>query len=186
MSDTCRGLGKIAWGYVFLVFDFNLGSLNVLPNWAAYLFFFSSIGLLEEEQRDLSLLRPFCVLLGAAEVVDWLAVLFSGQSLLEQIFLLHILLLCVGIYFSFQLLTDLAQLAEAHCIRANSLRICRNLDAVLRVFYLLPLPWASGSSLTVIFLITLTAGRLLVYLLIICQLFLLRKALINEEISHAE
>ena len=27
-----RGLSKVAWGYVFLTFNLNLGTLNVLPN----------------------------------------------------------------------------------------------------------------------------------------------------------
>ena len=185
MSDACRGLGKVAWGYVFLIFDFNLGSLNVLPNWAAYLLFFSAIGLLEDELPQLNLLRPFCGLLGTAEGVDWLAVLFTGQKLMDRFFLLQILLSCVGIYFSFQLLTDLIQLAEDHYIRADSLRVCRNLDAVFQVLYLLPLPWTSSGSLTLFSLGMLTVS-LLICLLIVCQLFLLRKHLLNEELSHSE
>lgn len=183
MSDACRGLGKVAWGYVFLIFDFNLGSLNVLPNWAAYLFFFSAIGLLEKELPDLSLLRPFCGLLGAAAGVDWLAMLFTGQELTGQIFLLKVLLLCLEIYFTFQLLTDLAQLAEAHGIWAGSLRICRNLNAVLGVVYLLPLPWESVESLTLLALGLAVAGVCLC-IAIVYQLFVLRKSLIHEELSH--
>ena len=36
----------MALGYVFLTFNLNLGTLNVLPNWAGYLFFLAAIGLL--------------------------------------------------------------------------------------------------------------------------------------------
>ena len=43
MSSTYRGLTKIAWGYVFLHLNLNLGTLNVLPNWVGYLLFFSAI-----------------------------------------------------------------------------------------------------------------------------------------------
>lgn len=74
MSSTYRGLTKIAWGYVFLHLNLNLGTLNVLPNWVGYLLFFSAITLLGDQLRDLTLLKPFCILLGARELADWLAV----------------------------------------------------------------------------------------------------------------
>ena len=109
-----RGLSKVAWGYVFLTFNLNLGTLNVLPNWAGYLFFLAAIGLLGEELRDLPLLKPFCILLAAVDVVDWLAILVTGESLVGRFFLVYLLVVCVSIYFQFQLITDLALLAEEH------------------------------------------------------------------------
>ena len=45
-------MSHAAWGYFFLYFDVNLGPLNVLPDWAAYLLFLSAIGKLRGEQRD--------------------------------------------------------------------------------------------------------------------------------------
>ena len=35
--DLCQAVKHIAWGYVLLHFNINLGPLNVLPNWAGYL-----------------------------------------------------------------------------------------------------------------------------------------------------
>ena len=112
MSDTYRALTKIAWGYVFLHLNFNLNTLNILPNWVAYLLFFAAIALLGDQLRDLALLKPFCILLGTKELADWLAVLLTGETLVARFFLLDALLTCVGLYFHFQLLTDLAILAE--------------------------------------------------------------------------
>ena len=111
MSSTYRGLTKIAWGYVFLHLNFNLNTLNLLPNWVGYLLFFSAIVLLGDQLRDLTLLKPFCILLGARELADWLAMFATGQTLMGQFFLLDALLTCIGLYFHFQLLTDLAILA---------------------------------------------------------------------------
>lgn len=153
MNHTGRGLGKIAWGYLFLYLNLNLGTLNLLPNWAAYLLFFSAIGLLEEELGELALLRPFCVLLGAAEGADWLAVLLTGQPLVEQVFLVNILVTCLSIYFNFQLLTDVAALVEARGIWAGSLRTCRNADAVLRAVWVLPLPWQAWTALALLLIL---------------------------------
>ena len=65
------GAGRAAWGYFFLYLDINLGSLNILPDWGAYLLFLSAIRLLAGERRDLSLLRPLGILLAAWNGADW-------------------------------------------------------------------------------------------------------------------
>lgn len=170
-----RGLSKVALGYVFLTFNLNLGTLNVLPNWGGYLFLLAAIGLLGEELRDLALLRPFCILLAAADGADWLAVLFTGETLTGRFFLVYLLLVCVSIYFQFQLLTDLALLAERYGAPAGVLRGCRNVDAVLSVLIYLPLPWDSVESLTPLYLLLLLTG-IVVRLIVVWQLFSLRKS----------
>ena len=73
MSQTAnirRALSQIAIAYLLLHLDLNLGTLNVLPDWAGYLLIFSAIGQLSGELRDLPLLRPFCVLLGIVSGVN--------------------------------------------------------------------------------------------------------------------
>lgn len=187
MTDNIRirqALTKIAWAYVLLYLNFNLSvnghSLNVLPNWAGYLLIFSAIALLGAELRSLLLLKPFCILLGVVSAVDWVWVLLAGQELTGRFFLFSILLICVGIYFRFQMLTDLAQLAEDNGIRANSLRSCRNAEAVIQVILMLPLPWEDYTTLTALSIGLLIAG-LIVCGCIIYQLFVLRNHFPAEE-----
>lgn len=175
MSSAYRALTKIAWGYVFLHLSFHLNTLNLLPNWVGYLLFFSAIGLLGDRLRDLTLLKPFCVLLGAAELVDWLAVLLTGAALVERFFLLNVLLTCIGLYFHFQMLTDLAILAEEVGESGDGLRVCRNVDAVLRTLMCLPLPldWLDEAGTLIV--VGILAVWLIVMFCIIWQLFRLRK-----------
>ena len=187
MTDNIRirqALTKIAWGYVLLYLDFNLSinshTLNVLPNWAGYLLIFSAILLLGERLRDLLLLKPFCILLGVVSAVDWIWVLLAGQELTGRFFLFSILITCVGIYFRFQMLTDLALLAEECGARANSLRSCRNAEAVIQVILMLPLPWEDYTILTALSIGLLIAG-LIVCGCIIYQLFVLRNRFPAEE-----
>lgn len=170
-----RGLSKVAWGYVFLTFNLNLGTLNVLPNWAGYLFFLAAIGLLGEELRDLPLLKPFCALLAVVDVVDWLAILVTGESLVGRFFLVYLLVVCVSIYFQFQLITDLALLAEEYGLPSEGLRGCRNVDAAISVLILLPLPWEDNELLTVLSILLLLTG-IIVRLILVWQLFALRKS----------
>lgn len=183
MSDTSpvrQALTKIAWGYVLLFLNFNLGvnghTVDVLPNWLGYLLFFSAIGLLGTQLRDLTLLKPFCVLLGVLAAVDWGTVLLTGQALLDGFFILSALRTCLSIYFSFQLLTDLALLSESYGVQADGLRLCRNIDAVIRVLPLLPLPWDTNTLLSALLIALLVIG-LIVCVLIVYRLFTLRKLL---------
>ena len=138
-------LSRIAWAYLLIHLHFRLNNLDLLPDWAGYLLIFSAIGLLAGELRDLPLLRPFCILLGAVSGVDWLSFLLTGAEFTGRFFLLSALITCVALYFHFQLLTDLAALADRRSGEGGRsplgrrLRLCRNADAVFRVaFCLLP------------------------------------------------
>ena len=143
-ANIRKALGYIAWAYLIILLHFRINDFDLLPDWVGYLLIFSAIGLLSGQLRDLPLLRPFCVLLGAAELADWLALPLSGEGLTGRFFLLSALISCVSLYFHFQLLTDLARLAEEHPVGdgpdplARRLRIFRNIDAVLSAATALP------------------------------------------------
>ena len=175
MSNAYRGLTKIAWGYVFLHFNLNLGTLNVLPNWAGYLLFFSAIQLLGEDLRDLPLLKPFCILLGTAQAIDWLAVLVTGETVLERFFLLNILVTCINLYFHFQLLTDLILLAEGQGVSGMHLRMCRNVNVVLGTLMALTLPWSDWGVPGLAAVVLMLVLRIIITVILIWQLFQLRK-----------
>lgn len=108
-----RGVSHAAWAYFFLYFDINLGSLNILPDFMCYVLLWSAIGCLEEEERDLALLRPLCVLLGVWAGADWVLTLLGGT--LDGRFLpMDLLISVAAIYFHFQLFTDFARLAARY------------------------------------------------------------------------
>lgn len=108
-----RGVSHAAWAYFFLYFNINLGSLNILPNFVCYLLLWSAIGCLEEEERDLTLLRPLCVLLGVWAGADWVFTLLGG-TLDGQFRPMDLLISVAAIYFHFQLFTDFARLAARY------------------------------------------------------------------------
>ena len=76
-----HALSKIAWAYLLILLNFRINDLDLLPNWAGYLLIFLAIGQLSGELRNLPLLKPFCILLGIAAGVDWLALPLSGVML---------------------------------------------------------------------------------------------------------
>ena len=108
-----RGVSHAAWAYFFLYFNINLGSINILPDFVCYLLLWSAIACLEEEERDLTLLRPLCVLLGVWAGADWVFTLFQ-EPLDGQFPPVDLFLAVAAIYFHFQLFTDFAHLAARY------------------------------------------------------------------------
>ncbi len=107
------GVSRAAWGYVFLYFDFKLGTVSILPSFVGIFLFLSAIDLLKESRRDLLLLRPLGILLAVWHIGVWLAS-WSGTSLDQYFSILPIIINLASMYFHFQFLTDLAALAATY------------------------------------------------------------------------
>ena len=107
------GIGKCAWGYIFLYFDINLGTVSILPDFIAFANFLGAIELLEAEERELSLLRPLGKLLMLWHLAQWGASWF-GTDLDGLIPVLDIIICLANLYFHFQLLTNLAAIASRY------------------------------------------------------------------------
>lgn len=107
------GITKVAWGYFFLYFHINLGSVNILPDFVGYLLFLSAIRILEDEERDLALLRTLGILLAVWHGALWLGNCFSIDLDEKAPFLATISCL-VNLYFHFQLLTNIASIAAKY------------------------------------------------------------------------
>lgn len=106
------GISRAAWGYFFLYFDINFGTVSILPRFVGWLLFLSAIGRLKETRRDLDLLRPLAILLAAWSAADWLAS-WVGADVDGLLPALDLIVAVAGMYFHFQLMTDCAALAAA-------------------------------------------------------------------------
>lgn len=116
MTDYQRlynGISKAAWGYFFLYFNFNIGTLNVIPSFVGYLLFLSAIKLLKEEERELSLLSTLGFILTVWAVIEWIGSLVSVDVNGMWQFA-DIVISLVNLYFHFQLLTNMASIAVKH------------------------------------------------------------------------
>lgn len=178
-----RGVRRAAWGYLFLHLNLHLGALNLLPDFVGYLLLLQAIRLLEEEVRELALLRNLCTLLWlwtfADGILSWL-----GWSLEGHLYPLDLLIRVVGLYLHFQLLTNLAGLArryqpEGRALDASLLRL-RTVQLLLGtaagVAVLLP----PGDWKTGLILVLAVAG-MGVALLLMLELFSLSKCLGRDQ-----
>ncbi len=112
-DKRCRGITKAAWGYFFVYFNINLNGVSILPAFIGYILFLSAIGDLEEEERELSLLRTIGILLVLWHIFDWISTGFKLASGGVLPFV-DILVCLINLYFHFQLLTNLASIAARY------------------------------------------------------------------------
>lgn len=107
------GISRAAWGYFFIYLDININSVSLLPSFVGYLLFLSAIGKLEDEERELSLLRTPGVILVLWHLAEWL--LSWGSFELDGAWqFIDIIVSLVNLYFHFQLLTNLAAVAARY------------------------------------------------------------------------
>ncbi len=107
------GIGNAAWGYLFIYFNINLGTLNILPAFAGYLLFHSAIRELCDEERELNLLNTLVGILTIWHLASWVGDLLSFD-IGALIPIADIIVSVVNIYFHFQLLTNLATIAAKY------------------------------------------------------------------------
>ena len=194
-QDTLySGLSNAAWGYFFLNFDFNLGTVSIFPRFVGFLLFLSATGKLSGARRDLALLRPLCVLLAAWNAADWL-LSWSGGGVDGHILFLDLLAAVAGLYFHFQLLTDMAAFAEQYQPEGGNLdsRIRRRrtvyivlITAVALASGMDPQQVIMGSDLTPVILGVLAVAAVITALCIMAALFELRRCLQAEPAEDSE
>ena len=133
------GISKAIWGYFFLYFDINLGTISILPSFVGYILFLKAIDLLEEEERELSLLKTLGLILVAWNVIEWLAkcVGYSFENKWQFVTLIAGLL---NMYFHFQFLTNIASIAikhqEENCAYDKTLLSCRTIQTLMLTVFL--------------------------------------------------
>lgn len=115
-SKLIRGVQYAAWAYFFLYLDINLNRFSLLPNAVGWYLLSRAVTALEEEHPDLRLLGPLTFPLGLWALKQY-AFLLPAWDLSQFSWLLSWLALAVELttlYFHFQFLTDLADIAARH------------------------------------------------------------------------
>ena len=111
-ADLFTGARRVFWGYFFLLLDFNLNlgsavTIPLLANCVGWIFLWRGVDALAPVRLSLDLLKPFCTALGVCSLTQFVP---SLDGLIPGWLSLFISILTL--YTHFQLLTDLAALAE--------------------------------------------------------------------------
>lgn len=146
-ENLAGAVKNIAWGYVLLHLNLNLGTLNILPNWLGYLLMLGALSILGEHEPSALLLRPLGILLAVWEGSLWGLAIF-GISFDLSVF--NLIAAVVSLYFHFQLLTNLAVLAEKNCCtEQRRILHLRTVRTLLITLLALPIPWVQYVGLTI-------------------------------------
>jgi len=181
-ENLYNGLSNAAWGYFFLNFDFNLGTVSIFPRFVGFILFLLAIEKLSGERRDLLLLRPLGIFLAVWNAGDWVLSWFGG-SIDGHVVFLDLLAAVARLYFEFQFLTDMAALAEAYRPAEDNdldkrLRRRRTADVILVTALSLVTSqhtFPTENSWWMAVLVVLVLAGCIVSLMIMAGLFELRK-----------
>lgn len=153
-DNLTRGIGKAAWGYFFVFLSFRLNftgvfsdytnTINLIPDFIGYYLFLAAIRVLEEEEKEVALLRVPCFILAVWSWAEWVfEAFFPSFNQQNDLAVIAILLIrTISLYFHFQFLTNLASLAEKYqpsgCRYDARLLLCRTtLTVTLTLDYVL-------------------------------------------------
>lgn len=160
-TSLSEAVSCVAWGYVFLHLDFNLGGINVLPDWACYALVLHALPGLARAERSALLLRPLAIILLAVDALMWALQIFGAAP---DLYIVSALCTVLALYFHFQLLTNVADIARIDPQRSRSVLRLRNFRTVFVT--LLALPWPpeamSWSARDVYLLVTRFAAVILI------------------------
>lgn len=139
---------RIAQGYLFLHLHIRLSTLDILPDWVGYGLMLEALTTLGQERRTALLLRPLGKLLLGWNLWVWVSEIFSWRT---DFAALELIATVLSLYFHFQLLTDLADLALSRGYeRYVTLLTLRTARTLLITLLALPFPWTEHSIPTAI------------------------------------
>ena len=162
----CRAIKKIAWAYVFLYFDINLGTIDILPAFGAYWIFYKAIrDSISLEEETANLLKPIAILLVIYQSILWLLRCFAIPT---EILLITEIGAVVSLYFHFQLLTNLADIARRYqCPQERFLLRFRTMQTILQTILAFTTPFEELYTISLILVI-------IQIVIVICLCFVLR------------
>lgn len=188
MNDTLtKNLHRIAWGWILLHMSFHLGNIDLLPDWLGYILVLNGLLGITPIVPQASGLFSFGIGLGCVSLLQWLLALvgidFSPMWL-------TLIVAVVSLYFQYQLLYDLATLADVNelsmgtdlrKLSSANLLCCTILYFLAFLGLDLVHVFDTYSSFTLLFLSVLLIGGLIVTVRIAKKLFDMKRELSEKE-----
>ena len=141
-DNLASAVGAVGRAYIFIYLNINLGTLDILPDWVGYLFVLSAIPTLSLWEESMGLLRSIGFLLAIYEGVEWIIQLFGGHADIPVVSLIAGI---IGLYFHFQLLTNMASIASEYGLTGRSENILklRTANTVLQTIAMLTMQFSA-------------------------------------------
>ena len=177
-NKLCEAIRQVAWAYIVIHIHVKLSSIDVLADWLGYVWILMALPVIGEEVPSIKLLRPLGILLAIWTLLDW-GLTIVGVTLLDSLGyfgpIVEVLYVIVHLYFHFQLLTNLAQLAaKYHCPTESGLLFLRTIRTIIGTLFALQIPWEYNDITYWIYML-IAMVQILTAFFICRALFALRK-----------
>ena len=176
-NTLSSAIKKIAVSYIFIYFSINIWVIDILPDWLGYFMIVSVLPVISQEERSAQLLRPFGIALGVWTIIEWILKMIGAELNLMLVNLV------VGIYFHFQLITNIASL-DIEESKRKRLLILRTLIVILHTIMTLSLltpPNLIDKEVYTYILMGIAIPQTVFCIWIACELFGLSKSLSQVE-----
>lgn len=158
-SSYIQALKRVLVAYVFLFFDFNVSTMDILPNWVAYCLFYQTITPIAKYERSADLLKPLIIGLGIFSFVEW-GYTITGQKF--DFYLVYILITSASLYFHYQYITNISDIAELN--KYDNVKLIRKLRDLRTIFItlgVLPFNWKHNEMISIVFVLCSLAVQLM-------------------------
>ena len=170
----------IAWSYVAIHFHINLGPWDIFPDWGGYGYILLALPFLTKEVSYAGQLRLITMVLTVWSGLCWIFARKTGgfPGMLGYFApITESVITVITLYFHYQLLTDLAQIADNYqCSSGAWIRHLRTVRVLIGTMLALPISWESNDVTRVSFVL-LTVIQMGAALSVCRALFVLLKEL---------
>ena len=180
-KELSNKIRRVGWGFVFILFDINIGTVSILPKWVGYMMIISALPVLASQVPSAKLLKPLGVALAIYSGAEWAMKIISLDY---SIAVISVLIMCILVYFNFQLFTNLAEIAEKHsCPQQKGLLKLRTAliitEVVTNIILLVVRISTDNDDFTYFIPIIMVIIQLIMMLCICVNIFSLAKTLEN-------
>lgn len=111
VSDYSKAIKNVAWYIVLISYHFNIGSIDILPDWLGYILLYKAIETIGKIQPSARLLKKFSAIMFADSVFRIACKIFDFTM---QSYVYGLIIAVIHIYLDFQILTDIWHTAQEY------------------------------------------------------------------------
>ena len=111
VSDYSKAIKNVAWYILLVSYHFNIGIIDVLPDWLGYILLYSAVETIGKIQPSAKLLKKFSMIMIADSVFQTVCKIFDFTA---QSYVYGLIIAVIHIYLDFQILTDIWHTAQEH------------------------------------------------------------------------
>lgn len=159
-----KGIRKIAWGYLVLVVQLSIGTIQFVPGWIGFYLVYQGIRIIGQEEESTLLLRPLAIFFGGLAFFEWI---LTMMNISIHVYIFDIIIISLELYFHFQLLTNISHIVLKYDMRkAKSLRTLAIVRTISMTAYFFLEHWYMNENISILIIVVSFIVELRIILLL--------------------